>query len=66
MNDSQKAIIAADYGMKDCRLCIETRAALVSHALQSLSIDLIKLEAKAESQQIIISYHSEIEGYLYK
>jgi len=66
LNDSQKAIIASDYGMKDGQLCIETRAALVSYVLQSLNIDLNKLEAKAVAQQIIISNFAEIEGYLYK
>ena len=66
LNDSQKAIIATDYGMEDGKLCIETRAALVSYVLQSLNIDFNKLEAKPEAQQIIISNLSEIEGYLYK
>jgi len=60
LNDSQKTIIAADYGMVEGKLCIETRAALVSYVLQSLNIDFNKAE------QIIISNLSEIEDYLYK
>jgi len=65
LNASQKAIIASDYGMENGRLCIETRAALVSYVLRSLNINFNQLESKAEAQQIIISNLSEIKGYLY-
>ncbi len=52
--------------MVEGKLCIETRAALVSYVLQSLNIDVNKLKAKTEAQQIIISNLPEIEGYLHK
>jgi predicted DNA-binding transcriptional regulator YafY len=60
LNDSQREIIAADFGMKDGKLRIATRAALVSYALKSLNIDFTKIEPKAEAQQIVISNLAEI------
>jgi len=51
--------------MKEGKLQIETRAALVSYVLQSLNIDINKLEVKAEAQQIIVSNLSEINTFLY-
>jgi len=61
----QKDIIAADYGMKNNKLIITTRAALVSYMLKTLNIDFSKIEPKPEAQQIIISNFKDIEEFLY-
>jgi len=52
LNDLQKQVIAHDYQMKDQKLVLKTRAALLKYLLQHLRLDIY--QAAAEQQQIVI------------
>lgn len=65
LNLAQQDIIAKDYGMTDGKLEFETRAPLVSYALQAFNLDHKKLEASPEAQQIILENLNELKPYLF-
>ncbi len=65
LEDAQRAVIAADYGMENDVLKISTRASLVEYALQALNVDPRKIEAKPEAQQIVVKNLSEVEKWLF-
>jgi len=65
LSESQKQIIAQDYGMEDGRLEIKTRGPLVRYTLQAFNIDPTKLEPKPEAQQLVIENLSELQPYLF-
>jgi len=62
--DKQK-IIQHDYGMKKGKLLLDTRASLVSYALQLFNIDPYKIDRKPEAQQIIVENMESIQPYLF-
>ncbi|MBN0474121.1 WYL domain-containing protein, partial [Pseudomonas aeruginosa] len=55
LKPEQKLIIETDYGMREGRLVIETRGALVQYVLQRYQIDPTKVHAKATAQQIVVA-----------
>lgn len=65
LSEAQREIIAADYGMSNQQLSINTRASLVEYALQALNVDPRKIEAKPEAQQIVVKNLAEIEPWLF-
>ena len=65
LKPEQRAIIEADYGMRDGQLAIETRGALVQYVLQRYQIDPTKVHAKATAQQIVVANLEELQPWLY-
>lgn len=65
LKPEQRAILAADYGMEDNRLVIETRGALVQYVLLRYQIDTTKLHLKAMAQQIVVANLDELSPWLY-
>ncbi|EKI2993045.1 WYL domain-containing protein [Pseudomonas aeruginosa] len=65
LKPEQRTIIEADYGMRDRRLVIETRGALVQYVLQRYQIDPTKVHAKATAQQIVVANLDELQPWLY-
>ncbi|WP_108651989.1 helix-turn-helix transcriptional regulator [Dongshaea marina] len=65
LNPAQRAIIEHDYGMRDGKLEIATRGALVGYTLPALNIDPHKCEQQPEAQQIQIANRKALEPYLF-
>ncbi|MFL3911959.1 hypothetical protein LES12_25605, partial [Pseudomonas aeruginosa] len=61
----QRQHIETDYGMREGRLVIETRGALVQYVLQRYQIDPTKVHAKATAQQIVVANLDELQPWLY-
>ncbi len=66
LGPAQKAIIETDFGMRDGRLPVATRGALVQYVLQRFQIDPDKVQAKAAAQQIVAANLEELERWLYR
>ncbi len=65
LKPAQKAIIEADYGMRDGRLPVITRGALVQYVLQRFQIDPNKLEVKPAAQQIVVANLDDLRRWLW-
>lgn len=65
LSDYQKAIIAEDYNMIDGKRVISARSALVPYAVQALNLDLAKIEARPEAQQIVVANLDVIEKHMF-
>jgi len=65
LSQEQQDVVAQDYGMENGVLEIETRAALVQYALQSLRIDTSVVQIKPEAQQIMVENLAALEPYLF-
>ncbi|MBV2128642.1 WYL domain-containing protein [Arsukibacterium indicum] len=65
LSDYQKAIIAEDYNMTDGRRVISVRSALVPYAVQALNLDLAKIEARPEAQQIMVANLDEVKRHAF-
>lgn len=65
LSDYQKAIIAEDYNMTDSKRVISVRSALVPYAVQALNIDLTKIEARPEAQQIVVANLGVVEKHMF-
>lgn len=57
--------IEQDYGMKNGRLVLLSRACMVNYTLQGLNLDPRKLEAQAEAQQVVIVNLNDIKPWLF-
>ena len=65
LSDYQKAIIAEDYNMTAGKRVISVRSALVPYAVQALNLDLAKIEARPEAQQIMVAYLDEVKRHAF-
>lgn len=65
LRPAQKAIIETDFGMRDGRLVVPTRGALVQYVLQRYQIDASKVQPKAAAQQIVVTNLDELVRWLY-
>ena len=65
LTDYQKDIIAEDYDMTDGKLVISVRSALVPYAVQALNLDLAKIEARPEAQQIMVANLDEVKRHAF-
>lgn len=65
LSDYQKAIIAEDYNMAEGKRVIPVRSALVPYAVQALNLDLAKIEARPEAQQIMVANLDEVRGHAF-
>lgn len=65
LTPEQRMVIEEDYGMKNGRLVLNTRACMVNYQLQGLGIDPRKLEAEPEAQQVVIDNFSDIKPWLF-
>ncbi|MBZ9610830.1 WYL domain-containing protein [Rheinheimera maricola] len=65
LSDYQKAIIAEDYNMTDGKRVISVRSALVPYAVQALNLDLAKIEARPEAQQIMVANLDEVKRHAF-
>lgn len=61
----QRQIIETDYGMHDGCLSIPTRGALVQYVLQRFQIDPLRLQRKAEAQQLVVANLESLQRWLY-
>lgn len=61
---AQQTVIARDYGMRDGRLEIPTRGALVIYVLQQLRVDSSDDARSPEAQQVVIGNRPEIDPWL--
>lgn len=61
---AQQAVIALDYGMREGRLEVPTRGALVSYVLQQLRVDSAMASRSPEAQQVVIGNRSEVSPWL--
>lgn len=64
LNAAQQAVIAADFGMVDGQLPIETRGALVAYVLQRYGIDPNTVQANAAAQQLQVGNLQALKGWL--
>ena len=65
IGDYQKAIIAEDYNMIEGKRVIPVRSALVPYAVQALNLDLAKIEARPEAQQIMVANLDEVRAHAF-
>ena len=65
LTDYQKDIIAEDYNMTDGKRVIPVRSALVPYAVQALNLDLAKIEARPEAQQIMVANLDEVKRHAF-
>ena len=65
LTDYQKAIIAEDYNMVEGKRVIPVRSALVPYAVQALNLDLAKIEARPEAEQIMVANLDEVRGHAF-
>ncbi|WP_235357730.1 helix-turn-helix transcriptional regulator [Arsukibacterium ikkense] len=65
LSDYQMAIIAEDYNMTDGKRVISVRSALVPYAVQALNLDLAKIEARPEAQQIMVANLDEVKRHAF-
>lgn len=65
LSDYQKAIIAEDYNMLDGKRVIPVHSALVPYAVQALNLDLAKIEARPEAQQIMVANLDEVRSHAF-
>ena len=61
----QQAIIAEDYNMTEGKRVISVRSALVPYAVQALNLDLAKIEARPEAQQIMVANLEEVKRHAF-
>jgi predicted DNA-binding transcriptional regulator YafY len=61
LDDHQKAAIERDYGMRDGRLVINTRAALSFYLIKRLNLDLTDEIMKPERKQISLENLDEVQ-----
>ena len=64
LTTAQQAVIARDYGMRDGRLEIPTRGALVSYVLQQLRVDSAPETRPPEAQRVVIGNRADVECWL--
>ena len=62
----QRAIVEADYGMREGQLKIDTRGALVQYVLQRYQLDPTKVHAKPTAQQIVLGNLEQLQPWFYK
>ncbi len=62
----QQAVIAADYGMTNNQLIIESRGAMVQYQLQFLRVSTDTIKADPKAQQVVIDNIDEIKPWLFK
>jgi predicted DNA-binding transcriptional regulator YafY len=65
LTDYQKAIIAEDYNMHHGKRVFTVRSALVPYAVQALNLDLAKIEARPEAQQIVVANLDEVKRHAF-
>jgi len=65
LTDYQKAIIAEDYNMQHGKRVFSVRSALVPYAVQALNLDLAKIEARPEAQQIMVANLDEVKRHTF-
>jgi predicted DNA-binding transcriptional regulator YafY len=65
LSPEQQQIIETDYGMHERRLVIPTRGALVQYILQRYQIDPLRLQDKAEAQQLVVANLDALRPWLY-
>ena len=65
LTDYQKAIIETDYNMQQGKRIIEVRSALVPYAVQALNLDLTKIDARPEAQQIMVANLAEVQRHAF-
>ncbi|MBH3409569.1 MULTISPECIES: WYL domain-containing protein [Pseudomonas] len=64
LNEAQKAIIEADFGMIDGRLVVPSRRALVKYVLQRHQIDPRNVATSPEAQQVVVSNLKQLRPWL--
>ncbi|MDA9557389.1 WYL domain-containing protein [Vibrio sp.] len=62
--DNQRNLIEQDYGMKEGKLELDTRLALMNYLIQSLGLSLFSTNPQANFQQITIQNFQEIKNTL--
>lgn len=65
LTDYQKAIIETDYNMQQGKRIIQVRSALVPYAVQALNLDLTKIDARPEAQQIMVANLAEVQRHAF-
>lgn len=65
LTDYQKAIIAEDYNMQQGKRVFSVRSALIPYAVQALNLDLAKIEARPEAQQIMVANLEEVKRHAF-
>ncbi len=61
----QQDVLANDYQMKNKKLCIKTRAALVDYLLRELQVNTKYLDGKPEAQQLVLVNRDDIKQWLF-
>lgn len=65
LTDYQKAIIADDYNMQEGKRVFSVRSALVPYAVQALNLDLTKIEARPQAQQLMVANLDEVRCHAF-
>ena len=64
LNEAQKAIIEADFGMIEGRLVVPSRRALVKYVLQRHQIDPRNVATSPEAQQVVVANLKQLRPWL--
>jgi len=62
LSDTQRRVIALDYGMRDGKARIKTRRALLYYALRRLGLDTDPSARPAQDQQIVLLNRDQVLG----
>ena len=62
LSDTQQKVIALDYGMKDRKVKIPVRKALLYYALKRLGLDTDPAARRAQDQQIVLLNATELNA----
>jgi len=66
LSPAQQAVVAADYGMSNGELAIETRGCLVPYVLQRLQLDPAREKAAPPTaQQVVIANPDAMRRWLF-
>lgn len=61
----QRAIVEHDYAMQNGQRLLQVRSALLPYAIQLLNLDLHKIEARPEAQQIVVANLDEVRQHAF-
>lgn len=65
LSPEKRQVIEQDYGMQNGQLSLTSRACMVNYLLQSLNLDVNKIEAQPEAQQLVIVNLNDIKPWLF-
>lgn len=66
LTEEQKRIVAKDYGMKNFRLHVAMRSAMLYHFLRRMNLDFEEEKRPAQEQHVVLANGEEVRDALEK